>query len=96
MQSRVPPRPTIDPIQPPSTVPLEQLWTRLPPANQHELLTHLSRMLAQRLTPPTGKEEADRNSHSSTYCAKQVSVLSSTQVGKLNRSKHPASLGQDH
>ena len=59
MQSRVPPRPATAPIQPPTTVPLEQLWTRLPPAKQHELLTQLSRFLAQRLTPPNNKEDAD-------------------------------------
>ena len=60
MQSRVPPpRPTTDPLQVATTVPLEQLWTRLPQTKQHELLIHLSRMLAQRLTPPIDKEETD-------------------------------------
>jgi len=42
-----------------TTVPLEQLWTRLPQTKQHELLAQLSRILAQRLTPPLGKGESD-------------------------------------
>ena len=54
---KFPPAPATS--QPAETVPLEQLWTRLAPAKQHELLTHLSRMLAERLTPPTSEEEAD-------------------------------------
>ena len=32
---------------------------RLPQTKQHELLTQLSQILAQRLIPPTDKEEAD-------------------------------------
>jgi hypothetical protein len=40
-------------------VPLEQLWTRLPPSQRQELLSHLTRILAQRLSPPANKEAAD-------------------------------------
>ena len=54
-----PPRQTTDPIQPATTVPLEQLWTRLAPTKQHELLGQLTQILAQRLAPPHSKEEAD-------------------------------------
>lgn len=57
--SHPPPRPPIDRSQLAAVVPLEQLWTRLSPTKQHELLAQLTRILAQRLTPPTGKEEAD-------------------------------------
>ena len=57
--TRPPPRPTTDPLQVATTVPLEQLWMRLPQTKQHELLTQLSQILAQRLIPPTDKEEAD-------------------------------------
>jgi hypothetical protein len=41
-----------------STIPLDQLWSRIPPIRRQELLGQLTRILAQRLTPP-GKEEAD-------------------------------------
>ena len=57
--TRPPPRPTIDRLQVATTVPLEQLWTRLPENKRHELLVQLSRILTQRLTPPTDKEETD-------------------------------------
>jgi hypothetical protein len=40
-------------------MPLEQLWTRLPPMRRQELLGQLTRILAQRLAPPDMKEEAD-------------------------------------
>jgi hypothetical protein len=40
-------------------VPLEQLWTRLPPIRQQELLRQLTRILAQRLLPAESKEAAD-------------------------------------
>lgn len=40
-------------------VPLEQLWTRLPPIRRQELLGQLTRILAQRLAPSDSKEEAD-------------------------------------
>jgi len=39
--------------------PLEQLWTRIPHARRQELLGQLTRILAQRLIPPSNKEEAD-------------------------------------
>jgi hypothetical protein len=32
---------------------------RLPPTRQRELLAQLTQILAQRLTPPTAKEESD-------------------------------------
>ena len=54
-----PPRPTTDSLPAATTVPLEQLWTRLLQAKQHELLAQLTRILTQRLTPPTAKEESD-------------------------------------
>jgi len=40
-------------------VPLEQLWTRLPPTSRQELLSQLTRILAQRLAPRSSKEAAD-------------------------------------
>ena len=40
-------------------VPLEKLWTRIPPVQRQELLGQLTRILAQRLAPPDSKEEAD-------------------------------------
>ena len=40
-------------------VPLEQLWTRIPPIRRQELLGQLTRILAQRLAPPTSKEPTD-------------------------------------
>ena len=40
-------------------VPLEQLWTQIPHARRQELLGQLTRILAQRLIPPSNKEEAD-------------------------------------
>jgi hypothetical protein len=40
-------------------VPLEQLWTRLPPARRQEVLGTLTRMLAQRLASSDNKEVAD-------------------------------------
>jgi hypothetical protein len=38
---------------------LEQLWMRLPPIARQELLVQLTRILAQRLSPPSSKEAAD-------------------------------------
>jgi len=40
-------------------VSLEQLWTRLAQIRRQELLGQLTRILAQRLAPPTNKEQAD-------------------------------------
>jgi hypothetical protein len=40
-------------------VPLEQLWMRLPQITRQELLGQLTRMVAQRLDPPDGREAAD-------------------------------------
>jgi hypothetical protein len=59
MQSQVPPRPTTASLDAASTTPLEHLWTRLPPTKQREPLALLTRILAQRLTPPKNKEESD-------------------------------------
>jgi len=42
----------------PATVPLEQLWIRLPHVQRQELLGQLTRILAQQL-PPSSKEAAD-------------------------------------
>jgi len=58
---RSPPRQTIVPTPPrlATTVPLEQLWTRLPAIRRQELLGQLTRILAQRLVPPDSKEAAD-------------------------------------
>jgi hypothetical protein len=56
---RPPPRPATNASQVAITVPLEQLWTRLAPTRQRELLTQLSRILSERLTPVTDKEQAD-------------------------------------
>jgi hypothetical protein len=39
-----------------ASVPLEQLWRRLPAVQRQELLGQLTRVLAQRLVPP--KQEA--------------------------------------
>jgi hypothetical protein len=39
-------------------IPLEQLWSRIPPLRRQELLGQLTRILAQRLAPPS-KEETD-------------------------------------
>lgn len=47
-----PPRPT-------ASLPLEQLWTRLPQGTQGQLLGQLTKMLSQRLTPANSKEQAD-------------------------------------
>jgi hypothetical protein len=49
----------MSPQQPATVVPLEQLWTQLPPIRRQELLGQLTRILAQRLAPPTSKEAAD-------------------------------------
>lgn len=54
-----PPRPTKTPRPAATVVPLEQLWNQLPIAKRQELLRHLTRILAQRLAPPSSKEEAD-------------------------------------
>jgi hypothetical protein len=43
-------------------------------AKQHELLAQLTRILTQRLTPPTAKEESDEYRHASTHRAKQVAI----------------------
>ncbi len=53
-----PPRQTISSLKPPTVVPLEQLFTRLPQVKRQELLRQLAQILAQRLAPPN-KEEAD-------------------------------------
>jgi hypothetical protein len=42
-----------------TVVPLDLLWTRIPPARRQELLGQLTRILAKRLAPPIGKEGAD-------------------------------------
>jgi hypothetical protein len=55
---RPPPRPTITLAESVTSMPLEQLWTRLPQSKRQELLTHLTRMLAQRLAS-LREEEAD-------------------------------------
>ena len=55
----VPPRPTNPLLESATRVPLEQLWTRLPAKRRQELLGHLTRLVAQRLAPPDGKEVAD-------------------------------------
>ena len=54
-----PPRRPINAPQPAMVVPLEQLWTQIPHARRQELLGQLTRILAQRLIPPSNKEEAD-------------------------------------
>ena len=54
-----PPPRRIAPPELATIVPLEQLWTRLPPIKRQELLGQLTRILAQRLTPPDSKEAAD-------------------------------------
>ena len=56
---KFPPRPTTGSLESATTIPLEQLWKRLPPTRQRELVAQLTRILAQRLTPPTAKEESD-------------------------------------
>ncbi len=53
---RPPPRQTIDPPEYVNSVPLEQLWTRLPQMQRQELLGQLTRILTQRLTPRDSKE----------------------------------------
>jgi hypothetical protein len=40
-------------------VPLDQLWTRIPPARRQELLGQLTRILARQLAAPTRKEAAN-------------------------------------
>lgn len=47
------------PAEAATIVPLDQLWTKLPPARRQELLGQLTRILAQRLAPLGGKEAAD-------------------------------------
>jgi hypothetical protein len=42
-----------------ASVPLEQLWTRLPAHQRQELIGQLTRILAQRLAPPHEQEAAD-------------------------------------
>jgi len=54
-----PPRGSITTPQPATVVPLEQLWTRIPKARQRELLGQLTRILAQRMVPPSSKGEAN-------------------------------------
>ena len=54
-----PPRGSITAPQPATVVPLEQLWTRIPKTRQRELLGQLTRILAQRMAPPSSKGEAD-------------------------------------
>jgi hypothetical protein len=39
-------------------LPLEQLWARLAPVTRQELLAHLTRLVAQRWTPPVNPEDA--------------------------------------
>lgn len=57
--SRSPPRPPIDRPQLATVVPLDQLWTRVPPARRQEVLGQLARILAKQLARPIGKEGAD-------------------------------------
>ena len=57
MAAPVPPRPTDAPLENVTTVPLGQLWTRLPETTRKEVLVQLARILNQRLSPPP--EEAD-------------------------------------
>jgi hypothetical protein len=60
MPSHVPPpRSASTPPQLAIVVPMEQLWKRLPSTRRQELLGQLTRILAQRLTPPDSKEKAD-------------------------------------
>jgi len=40
-------------------VPLDQLWKQLSPSKQQELLGQLTRILAQRLVPPSSQGETD-------------------------------------
>jgi hypothetical protein len=40
-------------------IPLDQLWTQIPPARRQELLEQLTRILALELAAPTRKEAAD-------------------------------------
>jgi hypothetical protein len=56
---RPPPRPAIVPPELAITVPLEQLWNRLPQRRRQELLGQLTRIVAQRLAPSPGKGAAD-------------------------------------
>ena len=53
-----PPRPAIATPQPATVVPLDQLWTRIPPTRRQELIGQLTRILARRLAPPTMREAA--------------------------------------
>jgi hypothetical protein len=54
-----PPRLPETPSSATMVVPLDQLWTRIPPARRQELLGHLTRILAHQLAAPTRKEAAD-------------------------------------
>jgi hypothetical protein len=56
---RPPPRPTTPMPECATRVPLEQLWTQLPATRRQELLSQLTRLVAQRLAPPDSKEVAD-------------------------------------
>ena len=40
-------------------VPLDQLWTRVPPMRRQEVLEQLTRILARQWAPPVRKEEVD-------------------------------------
>jgi len=54
-----PPRPTNQLVESATALPLEQLWTQLPAVQRQELLSQLTRIVAQRLTPLTQQEAAD-------------------------------------
>jgi len=53
-----PPRSAIVPRESAVSLPLEQLWNRLPPLRQQELLKQLTRLVAQRLDPSRSQEAA--------------------------------------
>jgi len=57
-QTRPPPRRTDTSPELMTTLPLDQLWTRLPQAQRQELLGQLTRILTQRLEPHDSKEAA--------------------------------------
>ncbi len=59
MAHSVPPRQTILSPKSETSVPLEELWSRLPSIRRQEILLQLTRILAQRLAPPDDKEGAD-------------------------------------
>ena len=54
-----PPRRSTGTSQPATVVPLEQLWTQIPETCRRELLGQLTRILTQRMAPPSCREETD-------------------------------------